>query len=449
MLKSWFTWSAPVGRGTYLATGVGLAALKYVVDAALIWLGAGRVWMPADYLQSAPLALNWPLASAEPWLLPVLLIWTVPFIWIGVTMTARRARDAGWSEWVCFLFFAPYVNYLVMVGLCLLPSAAPARQTPSPPPDERGRRLPRMLGAVVAGVSIGLAMTWFSVAIARSYGAALFFGAPFVMGACTAFVYNRRARATFGETAGVATIVLILCAIGFLASGMEGAACLVMALPIVIPIGLLGALVGRGIAAGDGPARSSVLGLVALPLWVALEPPQATGRMLHEVRSSIEIAASPDVVWPRVIAFDPIPAPTELIFRLGIAAPLNAHIDGAGVGAVRYCVFSTGAFVEPITRWEPGRRLSFDVTSSPAPMREWSPYANLHPPHLDGFLRSRRGEFRLVPIGQGRTRLEGSTWYELEMGPEGYWQMFSDELIHRIHLRVLEHIKQQAERGAR
>jgi hypothetical protein len=108
-------------------------------------------------------------------------------------------------------------------------------------------------------------------------------------------------------------------------------------------------------------------------------------------------------------------------------------------------VFSTGAFVEPITRWEPGRRLSFDVVESPAPMRELSPYRDLSPPHLHGYLRSRRGEFRFVDLGGGRTRLEGSTWYEIEMAPEGYWQIFSDALIHRIHLRVLQHIKAEVE----
>jgi hypothetical protein len=31
------------------------------------------------------------------------------------------------------------------------------------------------------------------------------------------------------------------------------------------------------------------------------------------------------------------------------------------------------------------------------------------------------------------------------MAPEGYWQIFSDALIHRIHLRVLQHIKAEVE----
>ena len=116
------------------------------------------------------------------------------------------------------------------------------------------------------------------------------------------------------------------------------------------------------------------------------------------------------------------------------------------MGAVRYCVFSTGAFVEPITIWEPRRRLAFEVIESPAPMHELSPYDDIHPPHLDNYLRSRRGEFRLTPLPGGRTRLEGHTWYELDMAPAIYWQPIADAVIHRIHLRVLEHIKRESER---
>jgi len=140
-----------------------------------------------------------------------------------------------------------------------------------------------------------------------------------------------------------------------------------------------------------------------------------------------------------------MPAPDELVFRLGIAYPRYARIEGTGVGATRYCVFSTGAFVEPITAWEPGRRLAFDVTRSPAPLRELTPYAHVTPPHLDGYLAARRGEFRLIALPHGRTRLEGRTWYRLRMGPEGYWQLYGDYLIHRIHGRVLEHIRQLSE----
>lgn len=69
----------------------------------------------------------------------------------------------------------------------------------------------------------------------------------------------------------------------------------------------------------------------------------------------------------------------------------------------------------------------------------------LHPPHLDGYLRSNRSEFLLVALPGGRTRLEGRTWYEFEMFPQSYWTLWSNLIIHRIHQRVLLHVKQLAE----
>jgi hypothetical protein len=81
-------------------------------------------------------------------------------------------------------------------------------------------------------------------------------------------------------------------------------------------------------------------------------------------------------------------------------------------------------------------------------MKEWSPFRHVHPPHLDDSLRSKRGEFRLVPLPGGRTRLEGSTWYELSMSPELYWKAWTDALLHAIHTRVLRHVKRLSEAGA-
>jgi hypothetical protein len=72
-------------------------------------------------------------------------------------------------------------------------------------------------------------------------------------------------------------------------------------------------------------------------------------------------------------------------------------------------------------------------------------YANVRAPHLDGFLQSRRGEFRMVALPGGRTRLEGRTWYEIDMAPEWYWRLYGDWMIHRIHERVLDHIRSEIE----
>ena len=166
---------------------------------------------------------------------------------------------------------------------------------------------------------------------------------------------------------------------------------------------------------------------------------------LLEVRSSVKVAAPPERVWRHVIAFAELPPPTEWLFRLGIAYPQRAEMFGTGPGAIRHCVFSTGPFVEPIEVWEAPRLLRFGVTKNPPPMQEWTPYKEVHPPHLEGFLASERGQFRLIALPDGGTRLEGTTWYRHNMWPVSYWQTWSDYIIHRIHLRVLRHIKERAE----
>ncbi len=146
-----------------------------------------------------------------------------------------------------------------------------------------------------------------------------------------------------------------------------------------------------------------------------------------------------------VVAFTQIPPPNEWIFRAGIAYPIRAEMHGTGVGAERHCVFSTGAFVEPIEVWVEPRLLKFSVTSNPSPMEEWTPYHHIEPPHLHGFLVSEGGQFLLTPLSNGGTRLEGTTWYRHGLWPAQYWRIWSDQIIHEIHLRVLRHIRDEVE----
>jgi uncharacterized protein YndB with AHSA1/START domain len=163
----------------------------------------------------------------------------------------------------------------------------------------------------------------------------------------------------------------------------------------------------------------------------------------------MEIDAPPERVWRYVVSFPDLAEPREWFFRAGLAYPQRARIEGTGVGAVRYCEFSTGPFVEPIEIWDEPRLLRFRVTENPAPMHEWSPYAQVAPKHLHGYLISQKGQFRLTRLSGNRTLLEGATWYRHGLWPAEYWRWWSDAIIHRIHLRVLNHIRTLAEAGGK
>ena len=439
LFRFWSRIDEPLGRADYLRNGLGLAALKYAIDAALIWFGAHVVWSPANYFTAGASWAQSPLSNAPAWLLAALGLTTLPFVSLGVTMSIRRAVDARIWPWLGMLFFVPLVNYVFMGVMCVLPSRpAPAK------PATVDERAPNTLLAVVAGSLLCLSLVAVFVLVLKSYGAALFFGVPFLVGAVTAYVYNRGAEASLGDTVAVVAGAFILSAIGLLGVAIEGAVCILMSAPLVLAVAAVGASVGRQLARVRLGARGLTTMIVVLPLATPLA--RAGAPVEREVVSVVEIGASPDVVWNNVVSFSELPPPTEAIFRAGIAYPVRARIVGTGVGALRYCEFSTGPFVEPITRWEPGKRLSFGVRDHPPPMREWSPY-RIAPPHLEGYFAARRGEFRLVALPNGRTRLEGSTWYTLDIEPTQYWSPLADALVHTIHQRVLRHIKAEAERS--
>ena len=69
----------------------------------------------------------------------------------------------------------------------------------------------------------------------------------------------------------------------------------------------------------------------------------------------------------------------------------------------------------------------------------------LHPSHLHGYLVSKKGRFVLTELPNGHTLVEGTSWYQHGLEPGPYWRWWSDAIVHRIHQRVLSHIKHLSE----
>ena len=441
VLRTLFTLDGRVTRAQYLAAGFGLAMLKYTVDTAACLAATGEFWDPLTYLN--PVFAE---RLGEPERFPVafllfLALWALPFLWVGVGMTSRRARDAGFSPWLGLGFLVPFVSYITIVFLALVSSREVERAAPRL--DDFSFRyalwgiLVMVLGSV--GVIVLLAEGL------HYYGTLLFFGVPFLLGSVSGYLYTLPAERTVASTLGTVTMVLLTGFMALLAFGTEGLVCLVMAYPVMWVPAMAGALFGRALARMS-VAPDVTLGALILTLpFSALLEKRVEEPGQREVVTSIEIDAPSERVWENVVAFAELPAPDHWLFDTGIAYPLRARIEGEGVGAVRYCEFTTGSFVEPITRWDRPHTLSFDVIEQPIPMQEWSFYSKLRPPHLEESFKSVRGEFRLIPLPGGGTRLEGSTWYVLDMGPDVYWKVWADAILHRIHQRVLAHVKRLSE----
>jgi len=279
---------------------------------------------------------------------------------------------------------------------------------------------------------------------ASIYGWTIFVLLPSILGAVASWVVRPK---TGPRAASAGAVAVMAAACLLLTLGLDGLVCIVMALPLTMSLGALGALLVYHVE----PSRHTTRGFTMLLLLssaTVLYDAKARPRVF-EVRTEITVAATPEEVWKHVVSFSDLPEPNEWFFHAGLAYPKRARIEGSGAGAVRYCEFSTGPFVEPIEVWDEPRLLRFRVTENPAPMEEWSLYAKVRPKHLHGYLVSERGQFQLTPLPNGHTLLEGSTWYQHGLWPEEYWRWWSDAIIHRIHQRVLNHVRMLAEHTER
>ena len=308
------------------------------------------------------------------------------------------------------------------------------------PTDDKKRK---WFAVMVTAIISGLLTVWGIYGI-QEYGIALFILTPIFIGAGSTILYGIKNQITYRKAWQIGFLTLGIYTAGLLIFAIEGLICIVMAAPIGILLTWVGSLIGLALLKdASSKAPSAMLILIGIiPTMAFIEKESKPN--LTSVVTSIEINANPKVVWENVVEFPQLKEPTEFIFKTGIAYPINAKIKGIGVGAVRYCNFTTGSFVEPITTWKESKLLKFDVLEQPAPMKELS-FWDINAPHLHDYFVAKKGQFRLVALPNGKTILEGTTWYYHNIKPGIYWQVWSNYIIHKIHDRVLMHIKENAE----
>ena len=300
--------------------------------------------------------------------------------------------------------------------------------------------------SVLATLLLVQVLGFISIHYLGDYGWTVFLFIPFVIGFLPPYISGRKVKITKKSAYKLSFIALGLASLALLVFAIEGLICLLMASPLLALAVWLGSYLGYKSSNSNFMNRTNTtIILVLLSLGFSSFDYFNEPKDLIPVRTKIIVDASIGDVWKNVVSFDKIGEPRDWIFKTGISYPTDATIVGRGVGAVRYCNFTTGSFIEPITTWNEPTLLQFDVKEQPTPMNELNPFWEVHPPHLDGYFKSYKGQFKLTKISEHQTELEGTTWYKVDIYPEFYWKGWSDFIVHRIHKRVLNHIKQASE----
>lgn len=360
--------------------------------------------------------------------------------WALAALSFRRANWSGRGHRLSLFAIFPVVQIIVVTLLCAMPRLSESSE------DQQCDQMDRaqVLQGVLAGVAIIVVAVLSSALTLGAYGWGLFVATPFVVGMTTGYIVNRRVPQTGARTMAHVLAAGALGGLALLMLALEGFMCIVLVAPLGLAAAALGGAFGRAIALLGHSGSRPLMSVAVLPALFALEASMPPAVPIETVES-IDIAASPDAVWEAITSEAPIGLSPGLPGLAGLAYPVRSSLNGAGVGATRLGVFSTGTATERVTDWEPGRVLAFTVLSQPPAMEEMSPYSHLHTPHLKGYVVTGDTKYILLPLRNGGTRLTLEAQTVLRIDPIAYWEPIARIAFHLNVRRVLKSAKIEAE----
>ena len=436
-------------RASYLFTGVPLA---FLLNSLLVVRITPALWDAQMNIVKRDLAVTPPDGTYDFIVLGVAAVALLLTAWIAYRRAVRLRSEfaALWALFSC----VPILG----LGIALwLGTASDDDEAGQPGTSEKlaGQLVvPALLcWAMISGLTALVEMKLFPQLNQQKYlSLSLLVIVPLVTAGIAGFLSSRAGR-TLSQSIGAAflTLTAILTILGFAA--MEGVICILMAAPFVGLLGIIGALLGHWLATlTSRPAyqvqSAAWLAVIVCAVGESITPPAP---LEDVVTSEVIINATPAQVWKQLKDIRDLPAPTEPLFVLGVAHPVETYVIGeGGVGAERICRLSTGDMPERITVWKPEQELQFVVLDTPAAMREATFFGReLEAAHLHGTYTSLEGGFRLEALPNGQTRLTGNSRYLLTITPASYWNLWTRQIVSQVQLRVMNHVKAKAEAAQR
>jgi hypothetical protein len=315
---------------------------------------------------------------------------------------------------------------------------------------------------LVASVAIGAAyglfvrlLGVFNSDVLRVMSIGFIFFMPFALGCIVVYVTEIKRPQRVFTWIWLPWLSLLAALLGTVITMLEGFICIVMFLPVGLPLASIGGIVG-GLAArylrsrrAQGLAMACVF---VLPFVTGPWEQKVFYRLeARQVENVVDIQAPVDVVWQnieRVRAIRREELPSSWAHAIGFPDPIEATLSHKGVGGVRNATFAGNlAFIETIDVWEPGRRLGFTIAAETdkIPPTTLDEHVRIGGEYFDVL----RGEYRLETLPGGATRLHLSSRQRLSTDFNWYAHLWTDAVMSDLQKRILYVVEQRCEKQAR
>lgn len=230
---------------------------------------------------------------------------------------------------------------------------------------------------------------------------------------------------------------------------LEGSICIAMALPAFMFCASLG-----GLAAGltnryllkhknSTLASVTILPFIMAPIEMNLPNLSKT----YTVKNSIVIQAPPEAVWSQLANVKTI-NPSEFSFSLtaliGVPRPVEANMNGAGVGSVRTSRWEKGVeFKEIITTWVPNEKMTYSFDIDPEKIPDYA--LDKHVKLGGKYFSPLTGGYYISTDEKGNTILSLETTLADNTNFGIYSRMWGELIFRDFHMSLLKLMKSRAE----
>lgn len=225
--------------------------------------------------------------------------------------------------------------------------------------------------------------------------------------------------------------------------------CIVMLLPLYMPLATLGGIIGGYVRNNfcDKTNRGVVSCFALLPLIIApIELPIDTPTIRHAEVDSIIINAPVSKVWkslPDIKNIKKTELPWTLSHAIGIPRPVSATTQNIEVGGIRELYWEKNVhFQEKITQLNKNELFAYDVLVDEESMKIAE--LDTHIVVGDKYFDVESGSYSLSNEN-GRTRLTLTTSYRMTSKINWYGQLWANFVLDDFHNSVLTLIKNRNE----
>lgn len=291
------------------------------------------------------------------------------------------------------------------------------------------------LSIVLTLVFLGTGIAFLFLGLA-DYSWVLFILLPIVLGVAIGAMPNKR-YILWGALITTA-IVLICLAI----PGLSGLLCIVMTLPIVVPLIFLGYIITHLVKRYrhiKDTNRLSVLLFPLIPFLIAAPIEhylKQDKEVIIELKTEQVFSYTPEQVYDAIKSVDTLDAKKPYLMYFDLPIPTKCVLEKEEVGGLRTCYFEagkssrndfgSGTIVERITELERGKVLKMDVIDYRLVGRNW--------------LGFKEAIYYFDKVGDNHCKMTRITTYTSVLTPRFYWEPLEKLGIEQEHEYVFNNL---------